>query len=117
MILREESQLAGYTVGPVLMLSYKNHALDEFLCDVLDFSSPKLNHGDLIRTGKAENPKLLSFGEKANTEEGKAMEELNYRVSVIRKAQKIQRDWRDCSMYFNMKLDNQKVSLHFKCIA
>ena len=112
MILREESQNAGYSVGPVLMLSYKNHALDEFLCDVVDFAFPKLCRGELIRTGKPENPKLMGFCEQHSMEEKEANDQLNHRVSIIRKSQKIARDWKDCSSYFNMKVSPESVSCY-----
>ena len=92
------------------MLSYKNHALDEFLCDVVDYATPNLKHGELIRTGKPENAKLTHFSENGSKEEMKANEELSHRVGVIRKAQKISRDLKDCSLHFNMKMSPLSVS-------
>lgn len=109
-IIRDENLKAGHPIGPVLMLSYKNHALDEFLCDVLEFSSPKMSHGMLIRTGNPENPILAPYAEKGSKEEKLAEEVLKHRVDVLRKSQKIIRDWKDLSTYFSRKNNFSEVS-------
>jgi hypothetical protein len=55
----------GKQVGPIIALSYKNHAIDEFLLDVIKqethFSS---NRQSLIRLGKPEEEKLMHHTEK-----------------------------------------------------
>ena len=61
-IIRKEAQKAGQAVGPVVILSYKNHALDEFLDDVVKASH--FSQGQLIRAGKPENEGLQKFSEK-----------------------------------------------------
>lgn len=50
----------------VLLLSYKNHALDEFLIDVIKFSHHGIGRqGNLIRAGKPERiEELQKFSEK-----------------------------------------------------
>lgn len=114
-IIKEESFNIGFPLGPVLMLSYKNHALDEFLCDVVEFSVPKLTQGKLIRSGKPENPKLFPFSEKNSSEEVEAEKILKYRVDIIRKAQKISREWRDCAIHLETRFSvNSKVRLVYK---
>ena len=52
------------SISAVLVLSYKNHALDEFLCDVLEFSPGFKQRGHLIRTGKPERPELMNHTEQ-----------------------------------------------------
>ena len=61
-IIRKEAQKEGQAVGPVVILSYKNHALDEFLNDVVKASN--FSQGQLIRAGKPENEGLQRFSEK-----------------------------------------------------
>ena len=61
-IIRSAAQKAGQAVGPVVILSYKNHALDEFLDDVVKASH--FSQGQLIRAGKPENEGLQKFSEK-----------------------------------------------------
>lgn len=83
-------------MGPIVVLSYKNHALDEFLCDVLRFS-PSMKRGMLIRTGKAENLELSEFSEKFSPQEQSAQEELTSRVSTLRLARKFMSEWQHLS--------------------
>lgn len=49
-MIREAARAAGQPLGPIVVLSYKNHALDEILLDVLHSRacSPKMR-GGLIR--------------------------------------------------------------------
>ena len=91
------------------MLSYKNHALDEFLCDVVEHSPIKLTPGMLIRTGKPENAALMSYAERGSAGEKKAEDVLKLRVDTVRLVQKICRDWRDCATYMDTKMFTNKV--------
>ena len=63
------------TVGtpPILVLSYKNHAIDEFLVDFVKAEKLHLRGNDLIRIGgKCNDPRLVQFSEQkayqSNTE-------------------------------------------------
>eukprot|EP01041_Mallomonas_annulata_P002547 gene2547-4973_t len=111
-IIRTFITSAGYTVGPVLILSYKNHALDEFLTDVLKFSPYKLAPGMLIRSGKPENEALLSFAERSSHAEKSAQEILMKRISVQRQIRRIARDWKDCAKYIEMLLSHGDFYSH-----
>ena len=110
-LIKEESLKLGHQLGPVLMLSYKNHALDEFLCDILDFASPKLATDKLIRSGKPENPQLIPYSEKNSKDEQEADRVLKERVDMLRRAQKIVREWRDCAVYLDTKSQASKVCM------
>jgi hypothetical protein len=74
----------GINTGPILVLSYKNHALDEFLLDVLH-AHDGLNQGQLIRCGKSDTEELLNFTEKRHPEEAICQKELTRRVKLLRK--------------------------------
>ena len=87
-------------LGPILVLSYKNHALDEFLCDVIKFQPSFKKPGALIRTGKAENEIMSSFSERHNPLETSAQNELTTRLSVQRNARKIAFEWREMASDF-----------------
>ena len=66
-IILDEARSENIPVGPILMLSYKNHALDEFLLDVL--KNMTFRQGMLIRTGKPDNTELTNFSEISSKEE------------------------------------------------
>eukprot|EP00854_Cymbomonas_tetramitiformis_P003981 gene3981-4950_t len=60
---------------PILVLSYKNHAADEFLLDLVKaepqtFSSAKWRKSELIRMGKPGDPSLTPFAESTLTQKG-----------------------------------------------
>ena len=99
----------GSILGPILVLSYKNHALDEFLLDVLEHSGAKENAHKrsakpfLIRTGKAENEAIYNFMEKRTGEEQKAQKELNRRISTLRKVFTLERTWKSAASSFLME--------------
>ncbi|CAJ1445509.1 unnamed protein product, partial [Effrenium voratum] len=69
LIIRKLWQQVNATVGtpPILVLSYKNHAIDEFLCDLIQ-AEPRLGRGnvDMIRIGGSASmdPRLSSFSER-----------------------------------------------------
>ena len=82
-IIRTMVRRNGTPVGPILMLSYKNHALDEFLCDVLKFS-PHLHQGQLIRLGVISNPELYPYAERNTSDEREAERDVQRRVYIQR---------------------------------
>lgn len=69
--------------GPILTLSYKNHALDEFLKDIL---SNGIRRG-LIRVGKADIPELYDYQEKRSHEEADALQKLKEHLEILSKSQ------------------------------
>lgn len=101
-IIREHAEKAGHSLGPVLMLSYKNHALDEFLVDVLAWSPRHIAVGGLIRTGKADRPELLDYNERANPAQKAAEEILNERISTLRSSRKFSRDLLDAANFLQV---------------
>ena len=111
-VVRTTALKFGKSVGPILVLSYKNHALDEFLCDVLRFSHMKT--GMLIRTGKAESAELSSFSEKFSPQEQSAQEELTRRVSTLRSARTALAEWRSVSA--SLKFTLPEVPITMMCI-
>ena len=96
-VIRSHANKNGQNLGPVLMLSYKNHALDEFLCDILDSAPSRLRQGQLIRCGKPESNKLDEFTERNSVGETKLTDELNRRIRIQRAARDIARLWVDLS--------------------
>lgn len=111
-IIRNTALSNGQPVGPILVLSYKNHALDEFLYDITRFS--EMTPGMLIRTGKAENIHLSNFSEKFSPGEHSAQEELTKRLSTLRLIRKVAIEWRDVAYKINMA--NQVHFPQFKFI-
>lgn len=83
-------------MGPVVILSYKNHALDEFLCDLDRYTH--FRPGMLIRTGKSESQALSKFSERFSYGEGRAQEVLSLRIAVQRYARKVAITWRNVSL-------------------
>ncbi len=62
-MIREKVELTRKAVGPILVLTYKNHSLDKFLIDVIEhFKIHK--PGMFIRTGKPEMKCLERYTEK-----------------------------------------------------
>ena len=91
-IIRNTIRSVDKNVGPILTLSYKNHALDEFLVDVLKHNRLK-SGGELIRIGKPENVALLNYTEKTSSYDIQAQKELKKRLSVIREAKQYMCKW------------------------
>ncbi len=82
--IRELLITNGYSIGPILALSYKNHALDEFLNDVKNGNKLFQLKGKLIRIGKPELEELLPFTEKGSVSETDAKQELDNRLAIMR---------------------------------
>lgn len=91
-IIREYVRKNGSPVGPILMLSYKNHALDEFLTDVLKFA-PLLKSGDLVRCGKVEHPELVDYSETNSKDEKLAEVALQQCIRTQRTARAASKSW------------------------
>ena len=99
----------------ILVLSYKNHALDEFLNDVINqypdmpvyrehrylpyrsSYTHGLQPGDLIRTGKSEFESLQKFSERSTPYERDAQQHLMKIISVQRKARNLVKLWSECA--------------------
>lgn len=103
-IIRSAAQAEGQAVGPVVILSYKNHALDEFLEDVVRFSN--FRERQLIRAGKPESEGLCRFAEKLSPGERVAQDELSACIAVQRHARKASTAWRNVAH----SLDSGQVS-------
>lgn len=88
----------GINTGPIVVLSYKNHALDEFLMDVLN-GHGSLKPGELIRCGKSDTEELSNFSEKRHPEEGICQKELSNRVKLLRKVRKFALETWSCAMH------------------
>ena len=119
-LIRKKAELAGHAVGPVLVLSYKNHALDEFLIDVIDqyngsYSSVNYNSynprfsnrlrpGMMIRTGKPDIDSLNEFSERSSPLEHEARTILANIILVKRQAKNIIKAWLECCRYLENNL-------------
>lgn len=102
-VIRKQAEREGHAVGPVLVLSYKNHALDEFLIDVIHQSQFRPSPGMLIRTGKPDIESLLAYTEKHSPIERHAQERLGNVLNVRRQARKITKSWHDCARNLEAK--------------
>ena len=92
---------AGIAVGPIVVLSYKNHALDEILMDFVKSDGRRNWHpGTLIRCGKPEDERLNLFRERNWPEETAARDVLSSRVSCMRWINRTLRDWRSLRTVF-----------------
>lgn len=84
-IIKKYAQLAGIALGPIVVLSYKNHALGEILMGVIEREPRATGRpGLLIRCGKPENQNLLSFTERSTVSERLAADKLSTRVTCKR---------------------------------
>ncbi|KAJ8602191.1 hypothetical protein CTAYLR_003527 [Chrysophaeum taylorii] len=113
-IIRDFARKNGISLGPIVLLSYKNHALDEMLVDVLRLSSDRTLGTALIRCGNPENQLLSAHRESAVEAEKMAQRELKRRLDTVRYAQKILRDWRELTSELRETVDDgaafQKLS-------
>lgn len=102
--IRNVARSSGvHNLGPILMLSYKNHALDEFLVDVLKWTQRPIRPGMMIRTGKPEHDKLHIYSEKSNRQQFAAEEELSERISILRESRKFNKDLRDIARHLEVR--------------
>jgi hypothetical protein len=92
-ILRDILRERGESIGPILTLSYKNHALDEFVVDLLR-QKPSLSHGQaLIRLGKPDNIELDNFTERNSVAESRANKELEIHLGIMNYAKTKYHQW------------------------
>ena len=98
-LIRSAAEHDHIAVGPVLVMAYKNHALDEFILDAVDkYPANKQWPGFLIRTGqRSDDPSLHHFGERNSRAEQAAQQELTRRQEVQRQTRRVGRDWLDCA--------------------
>jgi len=101
-LIRSKAEAYGLAgVGPVLVLSYKNHALDEFLVDICNQFPGRLLPGMLIRTGKLEIDSLHRFTENCSPIERDAQEKLASIVGDVRTARNVVNALYDCARHLD----------------
>ena len=94
MAIREVVREKYPYIGPIVALSYKNHALDEFLVDILESNPAKFHkRGALIRLGKPESEKLERFTERRSQDESLARQNLEKYVETLKKARGLVQLW------------------------
>ena len=114
-LIRKKAESKGHAVGPVLVLSYKNHALDEFLLDVISqynssnrsnrpnfirwdhCATGELQPGMLIRTGNPEIESLNNFRERHSPLELSAKQHLTSIIDVLRNSRNFRKLLYDCA--------------------
>ena len=108
-LIRSKAESRGHAVGPILVLSYKNHALDEFLIDVITqyeaCSRRHLQPGMLIRTGKPDIESLELFTEKHSPMERYAKDKLERIISVQKSVRSVVKELLDCARSLETSLD------------
>ncbi len=110
-LIAETARQSGHAVGPIVILSYKNHALDEFLCDVLTLSH-RFQLGQLIRTGKPEHSELQPYSERFSYAEREAENSLVRKIAVERHAKKNGGLWRECAQALTEGFQTQVTVLY-----
>lgn len=98
-LVRTAASCNGVEVGPIIVLSYKNHALDEILMDVLkNTGSQGYGRGwgqeGLIRCGRTEENLLSRYIESNSMREVSAKKELSRRIGSVRNVRRAVRDLR-----------------------
>jgi hypothetical protein len=108
-LIRRNAESRGQAVGPILVLSYKNHALDEFLIDVLEQHKACSNHslqpGMLIRTGNPDIESLERYTEKHSPLERFAKDNLEYVIFIQRNARNVIKELLECARSLETGLD------------
>lgn len=121
-LIRKKAESRGHAVGPILVLSYKNHALDEFLIDVISqyeaatkksLSSLRgyaqrdwyLQPGWMIRTGKPDIESLERYTEKYLPLEKNAKINLERIISVQRNARSVIKEVLECARSLETSLE------------
>ena len=99
-IMRQTLIAHGQPVGPIIVLAYKNHALDEILLDVKSHSALNCNlPGSLIRCGKSEDERLWKHAEHFSAEEKTWEHALTERLNSLRQMRNFGRDLQDLSSH------------------
>lgn len=101
-------------LGPIVVLAYKNHALDEFLLDVLDADASldkSKGKGRLIRLGKPDEEALLEYTETKNREEFEAQKELEKRLELVKQVKTFMKE-----ISVSMMADFVQAELYLRCL-
>jgi len=114
-VIRKKAEQMGISVGPILVLSYKNHALDEFLMDVIK-SDPMIRPGMLIRSGNPEVDELRPFKERFSPFETDAQKELGRRIAVQRRSKLVSKDWVSCYHFLSSAAHSLEEGANFVSI-
>ena len=111
-IVRTYATKSGMSVGPIVVLSYKNHPLDEFLLDVMkaEGGHSSLVRG-MIRCGKPEDERLHQYCERRNPVEIRAQETLSRRVASLRAVKRVLGSWRKVQEEFGESFVEQAQRL------
>eukprot|EP01034_Spumella_vulgaris_P022513 gene22513-28642_t len=118
MLIRDAVRRNGSPVGPIVMLSYKNHALDEFLCDVVKFAPTGfISPGKMIRCGTVENPLLQRYSEKHSPMEQEFQHVLSNRIENQRLVRKVAAEWMQCARLVNTQLHWQSSEIENAALA
>ena len=107
-LIRKTAESEGHAVGPILVLSYKNHALDEFLLDIITQYDESINNyrhrsnsylrpGMLIRTGKPDIESLEMYTERHTPLELHARDNLERIIIVQRKTKSVIKELLECA--------------------
>lgn len=110
--IRVAAEDSGQALGPIVVLSYKNHALDEVLLDLL--RSPNCSAAmkrTLIRCGNPESEALQLYREKNSQLERSAEEELSKRLSTLRHANRTAKDWQDLGILLPLACAELKMQI------
>eukprot|EP01060_Flectonema_neradi_P033850 TRINITY_DN5789_c0_g2_i4.p1 TRINITY_DN5789_c0_g2~~TRINITY_DN5789_c0_g2_i4.p1 ORF type:complete len:3745 (+),score=744.53 TRINITY_DN5789_c0_g2_i4:86-11320(+) len=89
-IIREYWMAAVPSVGepPILVLSYKNHAIDEFLLDLIRCNELRNSLHSLVRFGTTQEQKLKRFSERSQWDNKEVIE----LKEKLRKLQNVRKD-------------------------
>lgn len=104
-LVRSHAISSGLSVGPIVVLAYKNHALDGILLDVLktnEFS----RRGQLLRCGMPENVELKNHVEWKSNETKLAESLLDQRISLMRSFRRAVKDIRALQYAFKDTTEN-----------
>jgi hypothetical protein len=82
-LIRQAAVSAGCPVGPILVIAYKNHALDEILMDVVTASPAFQPVGRVIRCGNSEDVRLKPRMEKHSAFERQAQNVLQVMLLLL----------------------------------
>ena len=116
-LIRRKAESAGQAVGPILVLSYKNHALDEFLIDLIEQYKAQsrfiysLQPGMLIRTGKPDIESLERYTEKHSPLELYAKDNLERTIFIQRNARNVIKELLDCAR--NLETSSEVIKFNY----
>ncbi len=120
-LIRSMAESKGHAVGPILVLSYKNHALDEFLIDVISQYNScsklrrlELEPGMLIRTGKPDIESLERYTEKNSLNERSAKSNLERIISIQKNVRFVIKKLLECARGLETSLDVSYLILYSK---